>query len=143
MEFIYMKSTCDRCGLCCQRLIVEADVVDVLREPRIETERPLGRRDASLHVLDACWIVAAPGRPCPFLARENRCRIYPTRPQICVAFAAGSAQCQELREQCGLRALSPLPPADGVLGEIQAELFDKHKNEPAGITSHGPGSPKP
>ena len=26
---------CDCCGACCKALIVEADVIDVLREPRI------------------------------------------------------------------------------------------------------------
>jgi Fe-S-cluster containining protein len=127
-----MKTTyvCDCCGLCCQRLIVEANVVDVLREPRIETERPLGRRADSLSVLEACWIVALPGRPCPFLTSERRCGIYPTRPHDCVAFIAGSAKCQQLREECGLPALASVPAIDEMLGEIQAELLDEQKAEP-------------
>ncbi len=137
-----MKPTCicDCCGLCCQRLIVEANVVNVLREPRIETERPLGRRADSLSILDACWIVAAPGRPCPFLTSEGRCGIYPTRPHVCVAFVAGSAKCQQLRVECGLSALMPLPAADGTVAEIQAQVLEEQEAdaepvESAGVTS--------
>jgi len=118
---------CDCCGLCCQRLIVEANVVDVLREPRIEAERPLGRRADSLSILDACWIVSAPGRPCPFLTTDRRCGIYPSRPHDCVAFVAGSAKCHELREECGLTALTPVPGGNDTFGEIQAQLLEEQR----------------
>ena len=118
---------CDCCGLCCQRLIVEADAIDVLREPRIATERPLGHRAASLSLLDACWIVAVPGRPCPFLTSERRCGIYPTRPDGCVAFAAGSPKCQRLRQECSLPPLAALPAADETLAEIHAAILDERE----------------
>ena len=136
MKLAYL---CDCCRLCCQQLIVEADAFDVLREPRIEAERPLGRHSASLSLLDACWIVAAPGMPCPFLNSDGRCRIYPSRPQVCVAFAAGSSKCQQLRQAHGLAALAPRPVTDEMLGEIQAELLDEQKSgtepiESAGVT---------
>ena len=41
---------CDCCGLCCQQLLIEADALDVLREPQIQAQRPLPRRPVSLSV---------------------------------------------------------------------------------------------
>jgi Fe-S-cluster containining protein len=115
-----MTLTCDGCGLCCRHLLVEAGAVDVLREPRIDRERPLGKRAKSLSLLDACWILAGPGMPCPFLTSENRCGIYATRPNTCVAFIAGSAKCQELRREQGVRPLVAQSAAHGIIAEIQA-----------------------
>ncbi len=97
---------CDRCGLCCRHLLVEAYALDVLREPRIEAECPLGKRHPDLDILDACWILSAV-KPCPFLGLDNRCGIYATRPGTCVGFAAGSAQCQQLRREHGVPPLLP------------------------------------
>jgi Fe-S-cluster containining protein len=121
-------------------LIVEADAIDVLREPRIQTESPLRHRARSLSILDACWIVAGPGRPCPFLTPEGRCGIYPTRPHECVAFVAGSAKCQQLREESGLPTLTPLAAADEMLGEIQAELLEEQGPDAEPIESAGVAS---
>ena len=119
MNTVYV---CDCCGLCCQQLLVEANVLDILREPRIASARPLGRHDPAM-ILDACWILAGPGMPCPFLSPEHRCQIYPTRPDLCVNFATGSTQCRKLREQHGLPALEAHPATDDVLGEILAALM--------------------
>ena len=66
---------CHNCGLCCENLLVEASALDVVREPRIEIERPLGKRAVSLSVLDACWVLAGPGMPCSFLTPKKRCGI--------------------------------------------------------------------
>jgi Fe-S-cluster containining protein len=115
-----MTLTCDCCGLCCRHLLVEASAVDVLREPRIDRERPVGKRAKSLSLLDACWILAGPGMPCPFLTTENRCGIYATRPNTCVAFIAGSVKCQKLRREQGVRPLVPQSAAHGIIAEIQA-----------------------
>jgi Fe-S-cluster containining protein len=107
---------CDKCGACCQgHLIVEADVLDVLREPRLieadsryagkpvhEILRQL-QEDAGRAIILACGTV----QPCPFLAADKTCGIYPTRPNDCVAMQAGDEQCQEARAGAGL---SPLPP---------------------------------
>jgi Fe-S-cluster containining protein len=117
MKRIYL---CDQCGLCCRHLLVEASAVDVLREPRIEIERPLGKRAKSLSILDACWLLAGPGMPCPFLNADNKCGIYPTRPGTCVAFMSGSAKCQELRAEHGVPPLTPRPAAVDIVTEIQA-----------------------
>lgn len=106
---------CDKCGACCQgTLIVEADEIDVLREPRlIEADRyyaPLGV-EKSLELLRADVgraVILACGQACRFLSAENLCSIHPTRPSVCVAFAAGDEQCQESRARQGLSPLLPL-----------------------------------
>jgi Fe-S-cluster containining protein len=112
--------TCDHCGLCCRHLLVESGAVDILREPQIDIERPLGKRAASLSLMDACWILAGPGMPCPFFNADNQCAIYPTRPDTCVAFMAGSAKCQELRADHGVPRLVPRPAPATIVAAIQA-----------------------
>ena len=114
---------CENCGLCCENLLVLPNAVDVLREPRIETMRPLGKRAVSLSVLDACWILAGPGMPCPFLTPEKHCAIYPTRPGDCVAFVPGSAKCQELRAEHGLPPVVLQPAIHSILTEIATEII--------------------
>jgi Fe-S-cluster containining protein len=108
---------CDHCGLCCRHLIVEADAIDVLREPQIEQKCPLGKRAQGLSILDACWILTQDGS-CPFLRPESRCGIYPTRPDNCVAFVAGSPQCQQIRKEHGHTPLASQPVADDIVAEI-------------------------
>lgn len=109
-----LRYECDKCGACCKgHLIVEADELDVMREPRlIEADRhyaPLGpvkalellRSDVGRAVIISC------GSACPFL-RENLCSIHPTRPNVCVGFEAGDEQCQEARATEGLPPLLPV-----------------------------------
>jgi uncharacterized protein len=113
---------CDSCGACCNgSLIVEASALDVLREPRIDTVAPIPRRHVALHVLDACWVLAAI-KPCPFLQADQKCGIYATRPDACVSFTAGSRQCQEARRGAGLRPLELTPVAPTIESEILAAL---------------------
>jgi len=114
---------CENCGLCCEHLLVEADAVDVLREPRIETARPLGKRAVSLSVLDACWVLACPGKSCAFLTPQRRCGIYPTRPHACVAFLAGSGKCQQLRTEYGLPPASAQPAIHDILTRLIKEVL--------------------
>ena len=104
---------CDRCGACCQgTLIVEAYYVDALREPRILDADVTGRKSTldDLSDDDRCIILAA-NTPCKFLGSDNRCTIYPTRPNVCVGMEAGDTQCQDAR-QC--RDLPPLQPRQHV-----------------------------
>lgn len=111
---------CDKCGACCKgNLIVEADEIDVLREPRlIEADRyyaPLGvpktlellRTDAGRALTISC------GQACKFLGQENLCSIHPTRPNVCVGFQAGDEQCQEARAAEGLPPLLPVSSLSG------------------------------
>ena len=104
---------CDQCGACCQgHLIVEAGLLDALREPRLLDADPqyaaLPQHQALVLLEDEwrCLIVAGGAtRSCPFLGEEKRCSIYPTRPNVCVAFQAGDEQCQQAREAGGLTPL--------------------------------------
>jgi Fe-S-cluster containining protein len=105
---------CDQCGTCCKgTVIVEADYLDARREPRlletqigpcIVSQRELEEEDKVL--LLACGL----DLPCRCLDPENRCSIYPTRPNACAAFEAGSRQCQEARAELGIRPLLPVLP---------------------------------
>ena len=102
------RPECDRCGACCAGvLIVEADYLDALREPRLLDADVSGRRVA-LDVLDdahAVLLACGTERPCRFLGPDNLCGIYPTRPNGCVAFEAGSEECQRARRLFGLPPL--------------------------------------
>jgi Fe-S-cluster containining protein len=101
-------ASCDRCGACCNgTLIVEAENLDALREPRL-LDADVSDRRLGLSVLDDAHVVLlACGRdhPCRFLGADNVCGIYPTRPNACVAFEAGSEQCREARAAVGLPPL--------------------------------------
>ena len=97
---------CDNCGLCCHRLIVQATVDDVLREPRIEEASPLAK-EFRRELTQASWYIAWPGRPCGFLTDGKKCDIYATRPMCCVAFPAGPGKCHDLRDSAGLPMLVP------------------------------------
>jgi Fe-S-cluster containining protein len=117
-DFSTMSDPCKDCGLCCEHLLVEAYAADVLREPRIEDKYPLGKRHVSLPILEACWVLSAPGKPCAFLTKKKRCSIYPTRPQVCVAFLPGSPKCQDLRRKHGMVPVVLQPSTHRVLTEI-------------------------
>ncbi len=110
-----MKYECDKCGACCRQLIVEADELDVLREPRlIDADRHYAGKSVD-EVIDelqsdvgkAIIIACGTARPCPFLDADNKCTIYPTRPNVCVAMQAGDEQCQAARQAEGLEPLAP------------------------------------
>jgi Fe-S-cluster containining protein len=106
---------CDGCGACCRGLlIVEADYLDVLREPRLLDADVTGRRTtvAQLAEDDGRCILLAANRPCRFLSPEGRCTLYPTRPNVCVEMQAGAEQCQQVRQQCGLPPLQPVQPTE-------------------------------
>jgi Fe-S-cluster containining protein len=109
--------------------LVGADWSDVLREPRIAQECP--NHGAKAPLLEQCWILFSARRgACPFLGDDQKCGIYPTRPNSCVAFAAGSAKCQELRIDAGLRPLTPVAGQD-LLDQINAaEIeYDRENDE--------------
>ncbi len=108
-----MKYECDQCGACCRQLIVEADELDVLREPRlIDAARHYAGKSVD-EVVDELQndvgkaLVIVCGRACRFLGTDNQCTIYPTRPNVCVAMQAGDEQCQAARQAEGLEPLAP------------------------------------
>ena len=111
---------CDCCGACCKgALIVEADYLDALREPRLLGADVTGRRTtmAELAEDDGRCILLAANRPCQFLSPDGHCTIYPTRPNNCVGMEAGDDQCQEARSRLGLPPLEPLQPSES---QVQA-----------------------
>lgn len=108
-----VRYECDQCGACCKQLLIEADWLDVQREPRL---LQADKDYASLPIVEAMTlledeyrsvIVGGPGRTCQFLC-ENKCSIYPTRPNVCVGMQAGDEQCQEAREREALPPLAPI-----------------------------------
>ena len=106
------KYECDQCGACCQGLlIIEADSIDLQREPRlIEADacregQTVEETLSDLEESGQCLVIA--GR-CRFLSRDCLCSIYPTRPNACVGMQAGDHQCQEVRRLVGLPQLEPI-----------------------------------
>jgi len=103
---------CDKCGVCCQGgLIVEAEWVDVVREPRLKEADPFYRDRSIAEVLELLRdemrvVTLAAGRSCLFLAEDKSCSIYPTRPNTCIEMEAGDEQCQQARQSAGLPPLS-------------------------------------
>lgn len=100
---------CDGCGACCRTFPIFASLPDARREPRVAAEGrelPPDQRTAEWHYrLYPLPFLEA----CAFLDAGDRCDIYPTRPDVCRRFAAGSEQCQQARQRQGLM---PLPAAD-------------------------------
>jgi len=79
----YMAS-CVRCGECCRRTIIEIDVTDLVREPKL---RPLCNEYENE---PGSFIL---GNPCPLQSIEGLCTIYPTRPHVCLSAAPGGNHC--------------------------------------------------
>lgn len=102
--------TCDGCGACCGTFPIFASLADAEREPRIAAE---GRR-LRPWLETAAWAFQLYPLPfhesCAFLDDGCRCTIYASRPGVCRAFGAGSAQCQEARARSGLPALAEDEP---------------------------------
>lgn len=82
-----------QCGNCCERLIIEVDVEDGEREPRIAAEC-LPLRDGSPEIVGYRLNDQENGYACRFFDRTKRlCQIYDTRPLLCRIF-----NCDEARE---------------------------------------------
>ena len=114
-----LNHECDQCGACCKgRLLVEAYALDLRREPKLlqasigswTAEMPMQTAMEELDQEGKCIIIAGGENACRFLSEDNRCGIYPTRPNVCVAMRAGDEQCQESRETAGLPPLEQYTP---------------------------------
>lgn len=99
---------CDHCGACCTTLIIEIGHLDVVREPRLLESATPCRQDPGESEWDREYVLAtgAPGDGCAF-HKDGRCSVYPTRPNVCVRFEAGSPDCQRARYY------AQLPPLGG------------------------------
>ena len=105
---------CDQCGACCKgSLIVEADGLDLMREPRLIQADP-SYRNLSVHQAiallqsDINSLLVTCESQCMFLGTDNRCSIYATRPNACVGMQVGDEQCQKARHDNGLPPLEPI-----------------------------------
>jgi len=94
MPFDYFD--CDKCGACCETLIVEAYDYDARREPKLYGIGNVDRQ--KLRDGESCVKLfdVATGA-CPFLERDKCCGIYNTRPVSCVMVEPGDAKCQQAR----------------------------------------------
>jgi Fe-S-cluster containining protein len=96
---------CDSCGACCRSKLVDVYEVDILREPQVD-QRMSPLREPGFDG-EVGYLNCGTGG-CAFLDAESRCAIYPTRPVVCVAFMAGSDECQECRLAAGVPRLEPI-----------------------------------
>jgi Fe-S-cluster containining protein len=96
---------CKKCGACCVYLIIEINCLDVVREEKLmvakafsHIEGPCGlHMDDFAHKSPCRLLACGPNHPCPMLEEAGTCSIYPTRPNVCVAFRPGSKQCRDSR----------------------------------------------
>lgn len=82
---------CKRCGECCRHAIIE-DVheVELVREPRLKRHCTPVENEQGFYFLKM---------PCRLLDKHNLCRIYPTRPTVCVGYEPGSTMiCPQHKE---------------------------------------------
>lgn len=89
---------CKQCGHCCRGLLLEIGEHDVLREPKLLEFATLLDGHGSIEWEDDLEKEYALPTPCPFL-KDNKCSIYPTRPNVCVGFKVGGGQCFNARQQ--------------------------------------------
>ena len=81
-----------RCGECCRRLLIEVDLDDAEREPRIKERGSPTYTDERLtrsgkRELEGYLLNSRDGMACVFLDRQtNLCTIYETRPLACRVF---------------------------------------------------------
>lgn len=93
---------CENCGACCRCFPIFASGTDAAREPAIRTET----RELEPHLATEDKAYQMHPLPfldgCAFLKKDQLCRIYATRPDVCRRFEAGSAQCIEARARVGI-----------------------------------------
>ncbi len=89
---------CLECGACCRDNRVELDDVDIARFEKAGrgdlARAPYARRDDGSVVL-----VLRKDKRCKHLLGDNKCAIYPIRPDACSTFPVGSECCLSSREE--------------------------------------------
>jgi len=93
-----MELDCLSCGACCRDNRVELDDVDIARfeqAGRADLARaPYARREDGSVIL-----VLRKDKRCKHLAEDNKCNVYPIRPDACSTFPVGSECCLSSREE--------------------------------------------
>ena len=111
-----MTFKCKRCGYCCKNIVIPISYSDIARWFNT------GRNDI-LHEVSfinnyprkgtggfyITKTATAPKQQCPFLTKQNKCRIYPVRPRACKDFPFGHT------------AVGGCPAWDGKASEIVKE----------------------
>jgi Fe-S-cluster containining protein len=85
-------SQCDACGgACCRFVVVAVGAMNADQRRWAEMRGPVdfAHKGAFLWRLPVA---------CPNLARDGRCRIYASRPDVCRDFEAGGELCKKARE---------------------------------------------
>jgi len=82
-------------------MIVEIEHLDIVREPRLLEAAKLLDGNGKIE-FESEWekqylLACGNSRPCPFL-KDNKCQIYPTRPNVCVLFEPDGEQCKQFRK---------------------------------------------
>jgi Fe-S-cluster containining protein len=114
-----VKGEC-RCGKCC-RLIIEVELQDAEREPRIKEKGSpiLGAPDAAGHRELEGYLLNSKDNDyaCAFLDQAtNLCTIYPTRPLVCRLFdCAGEGREQLIELGMIEKDEEPRKPVQGLL----------------------------
>src|ERR1700744_3427463 len=89
---------CLECGACCRDNRVELEKQDIERFERAGrldlTRAPYAKRDDGKIIL-----VLRKDKRCKHLADDNKCGIYPIRPDACSTFPMGSECCLSSREE--------------------------------------------
>jgi Fe-S-cluster containining protein len=106
--------------------MIELSPHDMEREPRLAplarscTVRLVPTNQAGSEVGEAvatrkslAMVSDGPNEACRFLASDNRCGVYETRPESCRIMEAGSDHCQRERRRVGLPPLQPVAAGDG------------------------------
>jgi Fe-S-cluster containining protein len=95
---------CTQCGACCRSFPIFASEADARLEPMIRQEaRQLAEHLQTSDKSYQLFPLPFQNR-CPYLQDDALCRIYPTRPNVCRQFQAGSEQCIEARRRQGIPA---------------------------------------
>jgi len=92
---------CKQCGSCCRQAIVEIEHLDIVREPRLLKHAQLMDGNGKIKY-DSDWekeyLLACGETMRCFFLKNNRCQIYPTRPNVCVYLEPGGEQCEMYRK---------------------------------------------
>ena len=93
---------CTQCGACCRSFPIFASEADAVREPAIRQQtRKLAEHLATENMAYQLFPLPFQTR-CAFLKKDELCRIYESRPNVCRRFEAGSTQCIEARRRQGI-----------------------------------------
>ena len=96
-----MVFICKRCGRCCHSFSITLTIEDMNREPRLWNVaipiQKVGNPKTKAYMIEKKhpFVIgkAKRGGPCPFLAPNNDCIVYETRPQICRDYPAKGVKC--------------------------------------------------